>query len=161
MENIAFKCQYCSVIKFTFKNLLSHLKLYHQHLPDFMTKCIYGDCQRVVQALRNHYNKSHKSKPDDKCPFEIPINGEEQGDNTDDHDPVVEAGPPRQDILTFTELMKGLQMHTALFILKLQEKHVLPAVVHTTVVDDVLNQHVFLQSYTYYVYLYHLLVHHG
>ena len=146
MESPVYRCNFCKVVKFSIKKYLSHLELCHQHSPDFIINCGLDNCRKnykSVASLRNHYYRCHK---------ELIINqsqGNQTLDNVNDYNPPAsydsdsdQADAPdykagEHVVLSIDDLTKDLKSHVVDFILKLQEKHVLPKVVQETVVNDI------------------------
>lgn len=88
-----------------------------------------------MQARRNHYYKYHNN-----LAFEKHNHAFEQlqtGSDDDEHNGVLLEEQPANTAVSLEQLSRNLQKHIALFVLRIQEKHVLPKVVQQTVVDDV------------------------
>ena len=132
-----FTCHYCGTTKLEIKKFLSHLELQHGHLPNFSAAChVCKKSYRIVDSLRKHYRRQH------------------QISNSSDIIPVVSSGPSdtEKEVLdvsfpdsehgvelteTLNEKLSALQKHITLFVLKMQEKHLLPNVIQESIVNNV------------------------
>ena len=156
MDGLSIKCPFCSVLKFSYKKCLAHIELQHHHLPNFVISCLHRNCAKTfksVSSLRKHDQRTHKGsnlEPNIRNP--VP---EEQSENDnaniDGAEPsevnVIDVGVSvanctienrtENPILLKHALFSNFQAKFTLFILKLQEKHILPQSVQSTIVDDV------------------------
>ena len=136
-----YTCCYCPVVKYSLKKYLSHLELYHQPCADFRVTCLAEHCVRTyktVACLKSHLYQKHRHLILD-CESDVRVRDDVDGSvhtiSEEDH----ASGEPEEDAppqpLTRDRLVDGLKSHIALFMLKLQEKHVLPRVVQTSLTD--------------------------
>lgn len=147
-----FRCGFCSVVKFTIPKYLSHLQLTHQHQPDFQAQCVVEACRKTyksVGALRIHLYRHHRNYVQTKTVPHEEINSEPESDSDVDQNvedqSTIENDSEQVDLNT---LLSGLQKHVALFILNLQEKHLLPKITQDTIVENLqFVLHFFQQHY--------------
>lgn len=141
METIIFKCPFCDVVKFHLAKYLQHLQLQHHHLPDFRIVCNIEGCTKsytTIPGFRTHIYRKHRaafrrnavSSLDSFTPSLENDDLDDQLDSLEDVQSVNEILPD------LNSLLSGLQRHVALFILNLQEKHLLPKVTQDTIVES-------------------------
>ena len=135
-----YTCHYCGSHKLSVKKFLRHLSLQHEFLPDFSVSCHL--CRKPygkVESLRKHYYRKHQ----DVMVDQNHENDQNDVDVTDDIENVTDDIENEQvdheetTLVCLDEVLKGLQKHITLFVLKVQEKHLLPYIVQDTVVGDV------------------------
>jgi hypothetical protein len=59
-----FLCSYCATNFMQFGKYERHLKLYHQHMPDFQVECPLASCKasfKSVPSFRRHIERNHHS----------------------------------------------------------------------------------------------------
>ena len=133
MSSTIYTCHYCGAVKFSLKRFLGHLTLQHEHLPNFDVSChLCRKPYHKVESLRRHYYRKHAHAIAEKPYHEhdesnLTVDLDSFHDITDEQHEQTE--PPGVALVHLEEVLKGLQKHITLFILKLQEKHLLPTVV--------------------------------
>jgi len=141
MDPQLYRCSFCAVVKCGVKKYLHHLQLFHQNAPNFVVNCGLENCRRTyhsVAALKTHYYRRHRdlilTNPDT---VDDTIPHIEQDGDSDTEDIVDGDADNANVLLSVPDLLCNLKSHVALFILQLQEKHVLPRIVQQTVVDEI------------------------
>lgn len=139
-----YTCHYCGTDKTCVKRFLRHLALQHEHLPSFSVSCHLCRIPYVkVESLRRHYYRKNSH---------ILTERSKQNDPADsDTDNVEEGGADRAEVscVRLEDTLKALQWHITLFVLKVQEKHLLSNVMQETLVSDLkLILEEFRQSFT-------------
>ena len=156
-----FKCPFCNVIKFKLTKYLTHLQLLHNQQPDFSVVCNIEGCNRkykTVPSFRNRIYRKHRealhpaSCSQEKALSEQ-IEEEDIFDINDNNDEDSERCISGNDLET---LLSGLKQHVALFILNLQEKHLLPKVTQDTIVPNFLFILQFFQQHYAEIIKFHL-----
>ncbi|XP_041960332.1 uncharacterized protein LOC121718944 isoform X2 [Alosa sapidissima] len=137
-----FKCPFCDVVKFQLRKYLTHLQLLHNQQPNFNIVYNVDRCSRSyrsVACLRNHIYRKHRealqptSSSSETTVFEQVQEDDVFDVDDEDCDEVNGRSLPTNDLDT---LLSGLKQHVALFILNLQEKHLLPKVTQDTIVTN-------------------------
>ncbi|XP_048100473.1 uncharacterized protein LOC125295253 [Alosa alosa] len=133
-----FRCGFCRVVKFTIQKYLSHLLLTHQHQPNCSASCVVEQCRKKyksVGSLRIHIYRNHRCYlQNNLVPRADNFEPESESDSDAVQDEDLEEEPVIGDSLDI--LLSGLKKHVALFILNLQEKHLLPKSTQDTIVTD-------------------------
>ena len=144
MNDYTYRCSFCSVIKFNLKKYLCHLELYHQHSPDFVVNCGLEHCRKQyssVASLRNHYYRCHKEiivdVPTPVCDVTNENVRYDEAGITDNEIITDISFTQKSPLLSKSEFLEGFKTHLSLFVLKLQEKHILPQIVQQTVIKDI------------------------
>ena len=138
-----FQCEFCSVVKYSLKKYLTHLELLHEHTSDFKSVCCFCKKQyKTVYSLRNHYYTKHvesirKKTIDEDVPGQNDTSFLDENCLVDFDETPDTPHNMSVYIISVETLLKNLKEHLIQFLLKLQEKHVLPGVVKETVFNDV------------------------
>ena len=131
----SYKCPVCDVVKVQLSKYLQHLQLLHHHQPDFSIVCNIEGCKRsykTVPSFRTHIYRKHTAtlwRPTDDHFQNVTLSEETEEDEVDDAEDSEDSQSVHENSLPdLNTLLSGLQKHVALFILNLQEKHLLPKV---------------------------------
>lgn len=139
METNIFKCPVCGVVKFHLAKYLQHLQLQHHHLPNFCVVCNIEGCTRsytTIPGFRTHIYRKHRAAFRRNSVSYFDRSAPSIENDIDQLDSLEDVQSINEILPDLNTLLSGLQKHVALFILNLQEKHLLPKITQDTIVEN-------------------------
>lgn len=144
---VVYNCPLCNIHTFSLIKQIRHIGLYHGNDATFAFTCGLNGCAQVnkcFSSYRSHVYRKHRdllaSNENGGQLEEIECNDDDDDDNNNsdyDHDDGTQSDVPVHAREYKTEnLVKDLKRNLCLFILKLREKHCVPSVVHTDILED-------------------------
>lgn len=135
-----YKCSFCDVVKFQLTKFLTHLQVQHNHQADFSVTCDIEGCFRrykTVASYRNHIYRKHRQALQHPL-FEKATVVEDDNESEEElpEDELLENNQNYLPGIDLETVLLGLRQHVALFILNLQEKHLLPKATQDTIVSS-------------------------
>lgn len=152
---VVYSCPLCNKHTFSLIKQIRHIGLYHGNDATFTFTCGLNGCAQVNKCFSSY--RSHAYRKHRDLLIVCNENGGQleqieyyDGDNynvddNDDDDNTQDNVPVHAREYRTEDLVKDLKRNLCLFILKLREKHCIPAVVHTDIVEDL---KVILQEFT-------------
>lgn len=138
---VVYDCPLCDKQLFSLIKQIRHIGLYHESDAKFSFTCGLNGCGQVnkcFSSYRSHLYRKHRDLlvADYESEDQFDIENDTADDSDDD---TAQAIVPEQVHIRqyrVEDLVKDLKNNLCLFILKLREKHCIPAVVHTDIIQD-------------------------
>ena len=136
-----YTCSFCGVSKNSFCQYTKHLRLFHEHLPDFAVTCNIDGCSNSCKTVRcfvRHAAGKHKHPSNKKskfCPRTVePV---QISMESDDEEGLarVENSDLLCDTFSLEQSVQAFEKHVASSVLKITEKHILPVSVKQEIVN--------------------------
>ena len=128
-------CQLCEFRALSLKDLLKHIRLVHAHRPGFRITCRMSGCQRsftTFRVFRNHVYDYHNEQQ------AIILEKEEvEAGNDFAHEEIGEPGTSFSSTSTHEDLSVCRKKAAAMWLLKVQEKFLLPQSTMEMILKDV------------------------
>lgn len=139
MNCTTMKCHYCGLSKNGTKRFLAHLTLHHEYISNFSVRChVCGMPYTKVDSLRRHYYRKHPECVNEPQRDEQHGFANDEDNHVDDNVEEEQNDDPKDHAgTTLDELSQNLQRHIILFVLKMQENHLLPQLVQEKIVMDI------------------------
>ena len=139
---MSFTCVACGQVKTTFKRYTKHLRVFHENAPNFFVTCNIQKCRDTMTTVRGfvrHVRRKHKlvtigNIDDDKA---MDLDNDAMDFDEEATDNIVPASSTNVSVTkVVADAVSDFQKHVVRCILKLREKHILPATVQQNLVDE-------------------------
>ena len=133
-------CAMCNEEKSSFAQYIKHLRLFHEHSPDFKVTCNTDGCRRSyrrVRCLVLHVASFHKNKSGHRQALPQVMNVSDLSELEDVEALAASECEVDSGDRNFESTIKACEKHAALCVLKLGEKHILPVCVQQDIVHEI------------------------
>lgn len=144
---MVYRCAHCNAVFAKFIRYSKHLRQFHEYTPGFHVICKIDGCMDVFTTVRyfvNHVNKKHKQTVagyhDRVLNAEITaVECDADASPTDMNESIETVEPAGDDIIdrpSLAKIVNNFELQVARCVLKLRERHILPAIVQQDIVDE-------------------------